>query len=239
MVLHLGRCTKPPIASVNTCVRAYKKYRIDKTSRYTIRARHWRKNGLLSGPLFFTARQWCFDDASSIKHVPQLLVPSRVLSNIRECFNCNDNWIDLSSLRVKHRRTRRPWPQPADGWQDVGRRNPAHGAHQCWYVHSCLNDLTYEATSRFFRTGREQEQENAGRLECLGRPRISSGILSRLLAPEYPYRTPRLLVTFFFVPFFFFWHFYFQCYIHPERSKSALTDTLCASRELFPMHDCK
>jgi hypothetical protein len=41
-------------------------------------------------------------------------------------------------------------------------------AHRCWYVHSCPYDLTYEATSRFFPTGREQEQEDTvGRLECL------------------------------------------------------------------------
>jgi len=90
-----------------------------------------------------------------------------VLSNIRECFNCAFNWIDLTSPGQQHRKTRRPWPQPADGQQDVGRCNPAHSAHQCWYVHSCLYDLTYEATSRFFRTGREQEQEDTGHLECL------------------------------------------------------------------------
>lgn len=70
------------------------------------------------------------------------------------------------------------------------------------------------------------------------RPRISSGILSRLRAPEHLHRTPRLLAAFFSAPFLP-WHFYFQCYIQPERSSHTLTDTLCDSRELFPIHDCK
>lgn len=67
------------------------------------------------------------------------------------------------------------------------------------------------------------------------RPRISSGILSRLLAPEHSHRTPRLLAACFLLrPFFFLsWHFYFQCYIQPKRSSHALTDTLCASRENY------
>lgn len=116
-----------------------------------------------------------------------------VIKHSGMCFNCAFNWIDLTSPGQQHRRTRRPWPQPADGRQDVGRCNPAHGAHQCWYVHSCPYDLTYEATSRFFRTGREQEQKDTGRLECLDDREFPRGYCRDFSRrAERSYRTPRL-----------------------------------------------
>lgn len=142
-----------------------------------------------------------------------------VLSNIWECFNCAFNWIDLTSPGQQHRRTRRPWPQPADGRQDVGRCNPAHGAHQCWYVHSCPYDLTYEATSRFFRTGCEQEQEDTGRLECLDDRQFPRGYCRDFSRRNVRIGRPACSLLFFFLLFPFFpRRFHFRYCIRRERS---------------------
>lgn len=138
-----------------------------------------------------------------------------VLLNIWECFNCAFNWIDLTSPGQQHRRTRRPWPQPADGRQDVGRCNPAHGAHQCWYVHSCPYDLTYEATSRFFRTGREQEQKDTGRLECLDDREFPRGYCRDFSRRNV--RTRCLACSSFPFPFSFFSPMFSFSILHPRK----------------------
>lgn len=159
-------------------------------------------------------------------------IAARVLSNIRG--NVLIVPIIESTSGQQHRRTRRPWPQPADG-----RCRPALSRCTPMLVcaHSCPYDLTYEATSRFFRTGeREQDQEDSRAPWVPRRPRISSGILSRIrvgaCCPAYLLLsfTPLLSPPLASAP---------SILRRSQRSGRALTDTLRAPRELFPIRDCK
>jgi len=137
----------------------------------------------------------------------------RCYQTFGQCFNCAFNWIDLTSPGQQHRKTRRPWPQPADGQQDVGAiRLTVHtNAGMCPY------DLTYEATSRFFRTGREQEQEDTGHLECLDDREFPRGYCRDFSRRNV--RIGRLARRSSFPSLFsFLRRFHFRCYIRPERS---------------------
>lgn len=168
-----------------------------------------------------------------------LAIARAVLSNIRERFNCAFNWIDLTSPGQQHRRTRRPWPQPADGrhWsvQSGSRCTPML---VCAFVPVRSN---LRGNISFLSNWPRTRAKRYRAPWVPRRPRISSGILSRLLAPERSHSpdASRLSVAP-LLPFLsFFLRRVFIFDITSQKGRDALTGTLCAPWKLFPIHDCK